>query len=96
MNKINKCNDENKFYIIIDYIVCKKVPLILFDEFFILNILRYNTSKSKYANILSSSESIDVIHNENNDHVPLCSINDVQLRFLIPDDLTEVGIFFCN
>ncbi|XP_030372553.1 N-alpha-acetyltransferase 60 isoform X2 [Scaptodrosophila lebanonensis] len=24
------------------------------------------------------------------DHVPLCSINDVQLRFLVPDDLTEV------
>ncbi|KAH8302931.1 hypothetical protein KR044_012028, partial [Drosophila immigrans] len=24
------------------------------------------------------------------EHVPLCSINDVQLRFLVPDDLTEV------
>ncbi|XP_039485205.1 N-alpha-acetyltransferase 60 isoform X3 [Drosophila santomea] len=23
------------------------------------------------------------------EHVPLCSINDVQLRFLVPDDLTE-------
>lgn len=26
-------------------------------------------------------------------HVPLCSITDVQLRFLVPDDLTEVYIF---
>ncbi|ALC44224.1 Naa60, partial [Drosophila busckii] len=24
------------------------------------------------------------------EHVPLCSVNDVQLRFLVPDDLTEV------
>ncbi|TMW49129.1 hypothetical protein DOY81_005784 [Sarcophaga bullata] len=50
----------------------------------------YNASKSKYSNVLSSSESIDVSRSENNDHVPLCSINDVQLRFLVPDDLTEV------
>lgn len=26
------------------------------------------------------------------EHVPLCSINDVQLRFLVPDDLTEVSM----
>ena len=56
-------------------------------------ITRYNASKSKYSNVLSSPESIDVSRNENNDHVPLCSINDVQLRFLVPDDLTEVGNF---
>lgn len=52
-------------------------------------MFRYNTTKSKYNNIPSSAEPID-IGRIDNDHVPLCSINDVQLRFLVPDDLTEV------
>ncbi|XP_046812050.1 N-alpha-acetyltransferase 60, partial [Lucilia cuprina] len=49
----------------------------------------YNTTKSKYSNLPSSAEPID-IGRIDNDHVPLCSVNDVQLRFLVPDDLTEV------
>ncbi|XP_065361436.1 N-alpha-acetyltransferase 60 [Calliphora vicina] len=49
----------------------------------------YNTAKSKYSNSPSSAEPIDISRIDN-DHVPLCSVNDVQLRFLVPDDLTEV------
>ncbi|KAL9907440.1 N-alpha-acetyltransferase 60 [Glossina fuscipes] len=37
----------------------------------------------------SEIETNDISRNSN-DHVPLCSINDVQLRFLVPDDLSEV------
>ncbi|XP_037933827.1 N-alpha-acetyltransferase 60 isoform X2 [Teleopsis dalmanni] len=41
----------------------------------------YNKQNNPQPNDISRAES---------EHVPLCSITDVQLRFLVPDDLTEV------
>lgn len=48
---------------------------------------RYSNGPS---NKISSPVELDDDTRPDNDHVPLCSINDVQLRFLAPDDLTEV------
>lgn len=44
---------------------------------------RYNKHNLPQSNV----NRADIEH-----HVPLCSITDVQLRFLVPDDLTEVYI----
>lgn len=58
--------------------------------FFFFVFCRYSNTHSKHNS--TAPEPIIDISRIDNEHVPLCCVNDVQLRFLVPDDLTEVCI----